>query len=232
MTGGFFITATDTGVGKTFVGCALARAALRRGLRVAVCKPCETGDGDDGERLLRAAGRPLDEALVRPFRFPMPASPEESAREAGGSVDVARIVAAVETLAADADFVIVEGAGGLLVPLAPGVLMADLAARLRLPLLVVARASLGTVNHTLLTIEAARRRELTVAGVILTRASETAGPDEPTNPGAIARYGKTHILGALPHIRASDDAAIDAEAERFLLLDDIFRLGQIQPRAQ
>lgn len=229
MSAAVFVTATDTGVGKTLVTCALARAAVRRGLRVAAMKPCETGDGDDGERLLAACGRPLDPALVRPYRFHLPASPEVAAQAEGVTVDLARIAAAFDALAADADLVLVEGAGGLLVPLAPNVLMADLAARLRLPLLVVARASLGTVNHTLLTLEAARRRDLRVAGVVFSRAVETHGPEEPTNPVAIATYGKVPILGALPHV--ADIDAVDDVAERFLLVDDILRLLQIQPRA-
>ena len=216
---GLFVTATDTGVGKTWVACALARAAARRGLRVAVMKPCETGDGDDGERLLAAAGRTIDPALARPYRFHLPASPEVAARAEGAAVDVARIEAAFARLTRDADFTIVEGAGGLLVPVAPGVLMADLAARLGLPLLVVARAALGTVNHTLLTLEAARARQLGVAGVVLCRAVETAGPEEPTNPDAIAHWGRAPILGLFPHGRDAD-----AVADRVL--------DQIQPRAR
>jgi dethiobiotin synthetase len=226
---GLFVTATDTGVGKTFVSCALVRAAVRRGLRVAVMKPCETGDGDDGEQLLRATDRALDPSLVRPYRFHLPASPEVAADAEGAVIDLDRIVAAYDELARDADFILVEGAGGLLVPLAPGILMADLAARLGLPLVIVARLSLGTVNHTLLTIEAARHRQLAVAGVIFSRATETHGADEATNPHAIAHYGRTHILGALPHV--TDAAALDDTAERMLLLDDIFRLAQIQPRS-
>jgi dethiobiotin synthetase len=225
---GVFITATDTGVGKTFIACALIRSAVRRGLRVAAMKPCETGDGDDGARLLAACARPLDESLVRPYRFPLPASPEVAAQAAGASIDIETIVAAYQSLAQQADLVVVEGAGGLLVPVAPRVLMADIAARLQLPLLVVARASLGTVNHTLLTIEAARARQLGVLGVVLTRASDTHGPDENSNPGAIAHRGRTHILGALPHV--TDPATIDETFERFVLLDDVFRLIQTQPR--
>jgi dethiobiotin synthetase len=227
---GAFITATDTGVGKTFVACALLRAAVRRGLRVAAMKPCETGDGDDGARLIAATGRALDPALARPYRFALPASPEAAARAEGTIIDVDRIVAAFHTLAPDADLTLVEGAGGLLVPIAPGVLMADLAARLGLPLLVVARASLGTVNHTLLTLEAARQRELPVAGVILTRAVDSYGPDEASNPLAIATWGKVPILGALPHV--ADATQIDEATERFLLLDDIFARCQVQPRAR
>lgn len=227
---GAFITATDTGVGKTYVACALARAAVHRGLRVAAIKPCETGDGDDGARLISATGRPHDPALARPYRFRMAASPDAAARAEGATVDIEHIAACAAQLSADADLLLVEGAGGLLVPLAPGLLMADLALRLALPLLIVARASLGTVNHTLLTIEAARRRGLTVAGVILCRAIDSHGDDEASNPMAIATWGKVPILGALPHV--ADAAQQEATAERFLLIDDILRLTQIQPRAR
>ena len=216
---GLFVTATDTGVGKTWVACALARAAVRRGLRVATMKPCETGDGDDGARLLEAAGRPLDPSLARPYRFHLPASPEVAARAEGAAVDPAHLAHCYAQLAAAADFTIVEGAGGLYVPLAPGLLMADLAVRLGLPLLIVARASLGTVNHTLLTLEAARARRLAVAGVVLCRAVDSAGPEESTNPDAIATYGRVPILGTFPHGRDAD-----ACADRVL--------DQIQPRAR
>ena len=216
---GLFVTATDTGVGKTWVSCALVRAAARRGLRAVAMKPCETGDGDDGARLIEATGRALDPELARPYRFHLPASPEVAARAEGAVVDVARIEAAFARLTRDADFTLVEGAGGLLVPVAPGVLMADLAARLALPLLIVARAALGTVNHTLLTLEAARARRLPIAGVVLCRAVETAGPEEPTNPEAIASWGHVPILGLFPHGRDAD-----AVADRVL--------DQIQPRAR
>ncbi len=98
---GLFVTATDTGVGKTWVACALARAAVRRGLRVATMKPCETGDGDDGARLLEAAGRPLDPSLARPYRFHLPASPEVAARAEGAAVDPAHLAHCYAQLAAD-----------------------------------------------------------------------------------------------------------------------------------
>jgi dethiobiotin synthetase len=225
---GVFITATDTGVGKTFIACALLRAAVRRGLRVSAMKPCETGDGDDGAQLIAACARPLDEALARPYRFRLPASPEAAAHEVGATIDVDALEAAYTQLAADAAITVVEGAGGLLVPVAPRFLMADLVARLKLPLLIVARASLGTVNHTLLTLEAARARKLDVLGVILTHANESHGPDENSNPVAIATRGRTHILGALPYV--ADETAIDETFERFVLVEDLLRLIQTQPR--
>jgi dethiobiotin synthetase len=218
---GLFVTGTDTGVGKTMVARALAGAAARRGLRVAVMKPCETGDGDDAERLIAATGRPLDLELVRPYRFSVPASPEVAAEAAGETIEIRRIEQAFAQLSADADLTIVEGAGGLLVPLGSGLFMADLAARLRLPVVIVSRPSLGTVNHTLLTIEAARRRDLRILGVIFSRAVASNGADESSNPSAIARYGNIPIIGSLPII-FNDIHLLDI-AEHYLNMENILR---------
>ncbi len=217
-----FITGTDTGVGKTRVTVALAAALRRAGLRVAAMKPVETGcatrDGalvpDDAGRLAAACSRPLDLDLVCPLRLAVPASPAAAAANAGITLDLERLPRAADALAAESDVLLIEGAGGLLVPVAPGVLMADLARGLRAPLLIVARASLGTVNHTLLTLEAARRRGLAVLGVVLNRVLVERGVDEESNPSAIASLGDTPVLGTLPH-RAGDptpeELALDAE---------------------
>jgi dethiobiotin synthetase len=107
---GLFVTGTDTGVGKTTVGCALAAALGARGLRVAVMKPCETGDGDDAERLMAASGRTLPVADVRPYRFDLPASPEVAAAAAGFTISLSTIVAAFERLSGEGDVVLVEDA--------------------------------------------------------------------------------------------------------------------------
>jgi dethiobiotin synthetase len=214
-----FVTGTDTGVGKTVVSTALVAAFARRGLRVAPMKPCETGDGDDAQRLIAASGRPWPLDDVSPFRFPLPASPEVAARAAYTRVHIDEIRTAYARLTRDADLAIVEGAGGLLVPLAEDQLTADLVRALELPLLIVARPSLGTVNHTLLTIEAARRRGLRVAGVVFSRTSDTRGPDEATNPEAIARHGGVEILGALPRLERTDPDALADAAEQHLPLD-------------
>ncbi|HZS38573.1 MAG TPA: dethiobiotin synthase [Polyangia bacterium] len=218
-----FVTGTDTGVGKTTVACALLAAFARRGRVVAAMKPCETGGGDDAQNLAAATGRALDGALVCPYRFPLPASPEVAAAEAGATVELAPIRDAFARLTCDAELALVEGAGGLLVPLGGGRNMADLAAALELPLLIVARASLGTVNHTLLTVEAARRRNLRVAGVILSRAADTAGPDEPSNPLAIARHGDVRVFGTLPRCTNTRDfPSLAALAENHLDLDALW----------
>jgi dethiobiotin synthetase len=218
-----FVTGTDTGVGKTTVGCALAAAFARRGRAVAVMKPFETGDGDDAARLAAATGRALDLARVGPYRFPLPASPEVAARAAGATVELSTVKRAFAEISDGAELILVEGAGGLLVPISMSLNMADLARALALPLLIVARPSLGTVNHTLLTLEAARARDLRVAGVIFSRTAEPAGPDEPTNPDSIARYGGVKIFGTFPRcINTRDNAELAALAERHLDLDALW----------
>jgi dethiobiotin synthetase len=132
-------------------------------------------------------------------------------------------MAAFERVSRGAELVLVEGAGGLLVPLGAGRTMADLAVALELPLVIVARASLGTVNHTLLTVEAARRRGLRVAGVILSRPVETAGPDEATNPAAIERHGDVRVFGALPRLTNTRDfPSLASAAESALDLDALW----------
>jgi dethiobiotin synthetase len=205
---GLFVTATDTGVGKTTVSCALL-AAWRKSHRVAAMKPCETGGGDDADRLIAACGRPLDPSLVRPYAFALPASPEAAAAEAQASyVDIGNIRRCFAQLGDEAELVLVEGAGGLLVPIDPSRTMADLVAALELPLLIVARPSLGTINHTLLTVEAARARGLRVLGVVFSRADPrptSIGPEEPWTPSQIGRHGKVRLFGTLEHGAALPD---------------------------
>jgi dethiobiotin synthetase len=225
-----FVTGTDTGVGKTTMACALVSAFVRRGLTVAAMKPCETGDGDDAARLAEATGRALDLSLVSPYRFALPASPAAAAAAVGRTVDLEVIASAFQLLVAGCDLAIVEGAGGLLVPLDDTRTMADLARRLALSLVVVARPSLGTVNHTLLTVEAARRRDLTVAGVVFSRVAPPRGPDERSNPEAIARHGRVAIFGTLPQLHPGDDAA--ALAEQHLDLDGLWRALPNYPATQ
>lgn len=217
-----FITGTDTNVGKTRVACALAAAWRRAGHRVAALKPIETGCaegpnglvGADSARLADASGKLSDSSLVGPIRLRAPASPEAAAALESCHIDLALVDRAAHLLGRDADLLLVEGAGGLLVPIDPATTMADLAARLRATLLVVARSSLGTINHTLLTLEAARRRSLPVLGVVLNQLSPVPGADEMTNPDAIARHGAVRVFGTLPYRPgdpSNDDLALLAE---------------------
>jgi dethiobiotin synthetase len=164
---GAFVTGTDTGVGKTWVACRLAEALRRKGLRVGVLKPAESGQGGDAQKLKRASGCPLPLDVIRPYHFKLPLAPAVAAHLEGRRVSLPKIKAAYAALRDVSDVVLVEGAGGLLVPYGPGLNGAGLAKALGLPLLVVARAGLGTLNHSLLTLEAAQRRRLKVLGLLL-----------------------------------------------------------------
>jgi dethiobiotin synthetase len=207
---GVFITGTDTGVGKTFVACALVAAARARGQRVAVLKPIETGCRQNGPDLVpadavalgRAAGSEQSVASLCLYRFAPPVAPSVAARRTSTKIDLDHIVAHARDLRTTTDFFLVEGAGGLLVPLDEHHTMADLVVRLALPIVVVARAALGTINHTLLTIEAARQRGLHILGVVLNRTDPRPGPDDPDNGAEITRFAGVPILGTLPHVPA------------------------------
>lgn len=170
---GCFITGTDTGIGKTIVTAALALSLKERGLRVAVMKPIETGCqnterlGTDGEHLRMAADATTSIDLISPYRFFLPVAPLAAARAAGITIEIDHIATACRDLARDFDFVVVEGVGGLMVPLAEKMDVRDLIASLGLPTLVVGRAALGGVNHALLTIEALRQRAIPIIGIVL-----------------------------------------------------------------
>ena len=198
-----FVTGTDTGCGKTAVACALARAARADGLRVRVMKPIETGCADDAPAdalaLAEAAGDDAPLERLCPYRFALPAAPEVAAAAEGRTIELARIADAFALAAKDADLVIAEGAGGLLVPIARGLDMADLAARLDLPLVVAARAALGTINHTLLTLEAAAARGLRVLGVAVSHTTAVHPPADQRNLELLLARLPVPFLGELRH---------------------------------
>ena len=166
----YFITGTDTGVGKTFVTCTFAHRAREIGRRVMAFKPIETGVngtlGEDQHALVEAAGGWQHSAARGLYQFAQPAAPLVAARAESRTIDVDAIKRVVSS-AAGLDLLLVEGAGGLRVPVTETVDMAGLARALDLPLIVVARAGLGTINHSLLTIEAAEREGLRVAALVL-----------------------------------------------------------------
>jgi len=199
---GLFVTGTDTGVGKTEVSCALVAEARAGGLDLAAMKPAESGVGpgepSDSERLRAAAGGADDPALVCPYRFAAPLAPAVAARLAGVEVRLEVVLQAARALAARHAALLVEGAGGLLVPLTARETYADLAVALGLPVLVVARAGLGTVNHAALTVEALRARRLEVAGVILNRTGPVDDPSVPHNAAEIERLSGAPVLASLP----------------------------------
>jgi dethiobiotin synthetase len=206
-----FVTGTDTGVGKTFVACALAHAWRRRGRRVAVMKPIETGvegEPDDARRLAAASGDPAPLDDVCPYRLRAPLAPAVAARLEGVALDVERLVALVVRRAAEADVLLVEGAGGLLVPVAGRATWADVALRAALPLLVVAANRLGTVNHCVLTARVAAAAGLTVRAIVLSQPSAHPDPSAATNPDTVRDLTGLPVA-AIPHF-ASPEAAASA----------------------
>jgi dethiobiotin synthetase len=193
--GTIFVTGTDTGVGKTFVACALAAALRAAGRDVGVMKPvasgcARAGDGRticrDAELLVEAAGSRDAMDLVTPVAFEPPLAPAAAARALGLAVDRAKIIAAYRELAARHEILLVEGIGGLLVPLDGRYTVRDLAAEMEARLIVVARNALGTINHTALTVEAARAGSLELAGVVLNSVplAGGAGGDDSTTTNA------------------------------------------------
>jgi dethiobiotin synthetase len=205
---GLFITATDTGAGKTFVAAMIAQALRMQGEVVRACKPVATGaDWIDG-RWLSQDTRILAEATadekydqITPWTFPTPAAPPVAARLAGVKLRLDELVAAVRQRGAPGTTVLVEGIGGLLCPLTDDETVADLATELGLPLLIVARRSLGTLNHTLLTLEVAHARQLRVAGVVMCETNPVTGPAEETNVEELRRRIGVPLLAVVSHRR-------------------------------
>jgi dethiobiotin synthetase len=188
------VTGTDTGVGKTYVTAALAAACVQSGQRVAVLKAAQTGPDDDAAWIgARVPGIVVRTAL----RYDAAVAPSVAARlEAAPEPSLEPILAAARELRADADGILVEGSGGLLVPINDRETFADLALALGLPLLIVARPGLGTLNHTALTVEVARARGLAVAGVIVCGTSAEPDLAERTNLTELRRIAP--LLAALP----------------------------------
>jgi len=205
-----FVTGTDTGVGKTFVTCALAHAHRTLGRRVGVAKPIETGVTtvpEDAMRLRAAADdrAPLDD--VCPYRFQAPLAPAVAAAREGRTVDVDRIAALLARRMQEVDVLLVEGAGGLLVPLTDALTYLDLAVRARLPVLIVAANRLGTVNHTALTARVATAAGLDVRGFVLSQPTPTTDESAASNAETIIRVTGLVCRGVLPHAARPEDVA-------------------------
>ncbi|HEX7058576.1 MAG TPA: dethiobiotin synthase [Solirubrobacterales bacterium] len=198
---GVFVTGTGTEVGKTVVAAAIARTLAASGEGVAVFKPAVTGLDEttaegleaDHELLRRASSSTQREEEISPYRYGPPMSPHLAAELAGERIDPARLLAAARAAAEGADALVCEGVGGLLVPLAGAYLVRDLAVELRLPLVIAASPGLGTINHTLLTIEAARASGLEVIAVVLTPWPEHPSQIEESNRETIAGLGDVRV---------------------------------------
>jgi dethiobiotin synthetase len=218
---GIFVTGTDTGVGKSVLAAAICAGLAARGERVAALKPVVTGldepSGEwprDHELLAVAASAGQAPEGVAPYRFGPPVAPHYAAELAGVRIEPARLLELARA-ATEADALVVEGVGGMMVPITTGYLVRDLAVDLGLPVLVAARTGLGTINHLLLTLEAARSAGLRVAGVVMTPWPNDPEPIERSNRDTVERLGRVTVTG-LPS--TAPDAL--AEAGSALPLDD------------
>jgi dethiobiotin synthetase len=198
---GVFVTGTGTEVGKTVVAAAIARTLHAAGERVAVFKPAVSGLDDcadgaqmpDHELLREAAASSQADDEIAPYRYGPPVSPHLGAELAGEEISPARLRDVARAAAADADVLVCEGVGGFLVPLTLGYLVRDLARDLSFPVVIAAAPGLGTINHTLLTVEAVRAVGLEVALVVLTPWPEQPSNVERSNAEAIRRLGAVRV---------------------------------------
>lgn len=195
---GLFVAGADTGVGKTTIGVGLARLALRRGRAPIPYKPVETGcdpEASDARRLWEAARPPTSLAETCPFPLALPAAPAAAAAAVGLHLELDELVRRAASLASRGDFLLVEGAGGLLAPYNDAMTNANLASGLGLPVLLVGRMALGTINHVALTVAELSRRRLPLAGLVLVRTHEAIEPHEPSNARLIEALTGIRPLG-------------------------------------
>jgi dethiobiotin synthetase len=225
---GVFVTGTDTGVGKTWIAAGLTAVLRRWGLKVCYFKPIQSGCPEEGGRLVptdarfaaRLAGLTEPLELLTPITLRLPLAPGVAASREGVKVDLERIDQARSELARRYDLLVIEGAGGLYVPLInTRFLVLDLIQWLRLPLMVVARPGLGTINHTVLTVKAAQQAQVPVAGVVINRYPERPSLAEETNPEVIAALTGVPILGKVPEI--SDLNSPEGESRFLAAVDQV-----------
>lgn len=214
-----FITGTDTAVGKTLVTAALAQSLKERGLDVGVMKPVETGvvkgRPSDADRLKQAA-QVLDSLeLVRPYAFRLPIAPLDAARTEGRTITLQAIMRAYRELQAQHDLLLVEGVGGVHVPITPRADVLDLIEMMKVPVLVIGRAGLGGVNHALLTLNALRERKVPILALVLNRTTPAkaamAQRQERSTASLLREAAGVPVIGPLPYL-----SGLDARFERAL----------------
>lgn len=239
---GLFITGTDTGVGKTFVAAGLARCLRDRGFRPGVLKPAETGCAlrkgrripRDGTFLKHMAGAedPIEEIV--PYRLAAPLAPQVAAEKEGVRIQTERIHRAFRKISARYTCTLVEGAGGILVPVTRKTTMVDLMRQCKLPVLLVSRIGLGTLNHTLLTLYYLAQHEIPVAGIVLNDPDERRDLSARSNPSTLQRWSLVPVLGNIPHrkgIRMTRpfEAEIAERINRHVDVDRICRMCKLDP---
>ncbi|GAB6099348.1 dethiobiotin synthase [Halanaerocella petrolearia] len=208
MSRGIFITGTDTDIGKTVVTTGLTAALRQQGYDLGVMKPFQSGAIEEDNKLLAPdiefvlehISLEADYDLMNPIRLKHPLAPSVAAKEEDVKIDLKQVTSAYQQLQRKYQGLVVEGAGGLMVPLAEEFLIPDLVKMLDLPVVIVARPNLGTINHTVLTVKLARQLGLDVLGVIINGYPEETGVVEETNPDIISELAEVPILGIVPYI--------------------------------
>ena len=204
---GVFITATDTEIGKTTVACGVAASLRGRGQRVGVCKPIATGCRFDVSRLVAEDAEALAHYsdcrqsldVINPVRYREALAPWVAAERSSRAVHTGSIYDSMHRIDEACDVVVVEGIGGVMVPIAEGVTVLDMAAAIGYPVVVVTRGDLGTLNHTAMTCELIKRRGLRLAGLVINRyKTDTADVAESTNPYYLAKQNGTKVLATVP----------------------------------
>jgi len=203
---GLFITGTDTDVGKTAFSALLLAELRRRKINAAPMKPAQTGCDEgvpDLDYSLSMASMTVDAETYRnmaPYTFEPACSPHLAAEMAGTEIDIAEMIISARTLSTEYVYLIAEGAGGIMVPLNRREMMLDLMQAMKLPVLIVARPGLGTINHTLLSIRALRSDGLDIAGIVFVASTDAeTGFIEEDNGNTIAQFGKVPVLGTIPY---------------------------------
>jgi dethiobiotin synthetase len=230
---GLLVTGTDTGIGKTIIAGAIADWFRRQGNRVAVLKPAGSGcvrrrEGlvsEDAEFLAHCADarHPLD--VICPVRYAEPLAPAIAAERAKEPMDWPAVERSITAMSRDSDVIVVEGVGGLMVPMDERHTFLDVARWLKLPTVVVARPNLGTINHTLLTVNALRGAGVTVVGVVINRyPAQNADVASETNPRAIERWGKVPVLCVVPDVSGGIKERLHADVVAAVATVDWSRL--------
>jgi dethiobiotin synthetase len=211
-----FLAGTDTDAGKTVAALSLCHALCEKGLKVGVFKPAETGCAPhtppDALALIEASGckAPLD--TVCPYRLPEPMASAIAAKRAGVQINLDKLARALSELTATHDIVVCEGAGGLLVPFADGLLTADWLEQMKLPVVLVGRLELGTINHTLLSARYLQAKGIEFIGTVLSATKAPEGAAAATNEEVLSSYPEVKLLGVLPFAPSPTmpDTAVEA----------------------
>ncbi|MDY6862853.1 MAG: dethiobiotin synthase [Thermodesulfobacteriota bacterium] len=209
----FFVIGTDTGVGKTVVTGSIAAYLCNKGLKVGVMKPAESGcsieDGkpvpEDTIYLKKMSGCSLSIDTINPYRFVLPLAPGIAAEMEGKEIKEEEIIQKFRIIKKEHDVTLVEGAGGLYVPIYENKLNSHLVLKLSLPVIIVSRGNLGTINHTLLTVKQAQYLRMKICGVIINYTGPVESVAERTNPEVLKKYLNVPLLGVFPYIEKKED---------------------------